>query len=87
MKDSITYRSVEVLQLLGAALLLSACGAGQYSFSRYYVPLEEEESYHDQSREYTYTEISTKPENYKGRMIAWFGPIWLASADDAYGEW
>ena len=21
------------------------------------------------------------------RMIAWFGPIWLASADDAYGEW
>ena len=76
MKNSIQPFAIGgALQTLTAAFLLSACGAGQYGFSRYYVPLEEEESYHDQSREYTYTEISTKPENYKGRMIAWFGIV------------
>lgn len=75
MKNRRQPLAIRAVQTLAAAFLLSACGAGPFGFSRYYVPTKEEVVYEKQATEYNYGEISTKPEEYKDRMIAWFGIV------------
>lgn len=57
------------------ALSFLGCGAGPYGFARYYVPLDQEESYHEQSEAYTLGAVTARPQDYKGRLIGWFGVV------------
>jgi hypothetical protein len=63
--------------LLATALVpaFAGCGAGQYGFSRYYVPLDDEESYDEQGKEYPYGDVTSDPASFDGKMIAWFGVV------------
>ncbi|MDD5306038.1 MAG: hypothetical protein PHU25_01835 [Deltaproteobacteria bacterium] len=68
---------VRFLGLLAAALApaFAGCGAGQYGFSRYYVPLDDEESYDEQGKEYGYGDVTSSPSSFEGKLIAWFGVV------------
>jgi len=57
------------------AFALAGCGAGQYGFSRYYVPLDEEESYDEQGKDYPYGDVTSGPASFDGKLIAWFGVV------------
>lgn len=52
---------------------LSACGAGQYGFSRDYTPLDDEERFHESGTELVYEEVNGDPAAFDGKLIAWFG--------------
>jgi hypothetical protein len=65
--------------LLAGCLLfgstLSACGAGQWGFARTYEPLDAEEPFFEQEREYAYTDVNTNPADFRDKTIAWFGVV------------
>ncbi len=63
------------LRLVLIAVLLCGCGAGQYGYARYYVPLDDEEPYHTASMEFTFGAVSARPQDYKGKLIGWFGIV------------
>lgn len=59
-----------------AALLLTAgCGAGPYSFSKEYVPLDEEEDLWDGADAFTYEAVNSDPADYQDKTIGWFGVV------------
>lgn len=60
---------------MATALLLSACGANPYGFSRSYVVNDDEKIYDQQSRSYTYGAVTAKPHDYIDQTIAWFGIV------------
>jgi hypothetical protein len=63
------------LALATAALIAVGCGAGQYGFSRHYTPLDDEEQYYEQSKEYPYESVTSDPADYDGKMLRWFGIV------------
>ena len=56
-------------------LTLSGCGAGPYGFSRYYTPSDDEESFHETSREFTYGAVTARPWEFQNQLIGWFGVV------------
>lgn len=64
-----------ILALLPAVSAVSACGAGPYGFSRYYTPSEEEETFDQTSREFTYGAVTARPKDYQEQLIGWFGIV------------
>jgi hypothetical protein len=77
-----TTKITTALLLIGTALLLCGCGAGQYGFSRYYVPLDEEKPYEAKSRVYTYGSVTARPHDFIDKWIGWFGIVEKAAATE-----
>lgn len=67
--------SERVLCTLGAMFILAGCGAGPYGFSKYYEPLKAERGFDEKAREYTYSAVVAEPDEFQGRLIAWFGIV------------
>ncbi len=61
--------------LMSIAVGAGACGAGPYGFSRYYTPIDEEKSYDESSREFTYGAVTARPKDYQDQLIGWFGVV------------
>jgi hypothetical protein len=63
--------------VLGAlvALLAAGCGAGQYGFSRHYVPLDDEEELYAESKELPFETVTADPKDFDGKPIRWFGIV------------
>jgi hypothetical protein len=72
--------------ILCAFCFITACGPGAYGFSRYYVPTDQEETYGEQSREYTYGAVTAKPADFQGKLISWFGIVEKVTPT-ADGQW
>ncbi|MDB4989141.1 MAG: hypothetical protein JWN04_4319 [Myxococcaceae bacterium] len=54
---------------------VSCAGAGQYSYSRTYVPLASERSHLAEAEELPYEQVKTAPYDYKDKEITWFGVV------------
>ena len=63
------------IAFLITGVVLLACSAGPYSFSRYYEPLKEEEPYHEKGREYTLGSVTARPQDFVDQLIGWFGVV------------
>lgn len=66
------------MRTLPAWLLLLAvgcAGAGPYSYSRSYEPLDDEEPYVGQAMPYSYEDVRRDPDGHKGELLAWFGTV------------
>jgi hypothetical protein len=64
------------ISALGAALLLAGgCGAGNYGYSREYVPTDDEEPYYERAADLSYEEVRRDPSAFAGRTIGWFGVV------------
>ena len=61
--------------LIASLAMVIGCGAGSYGYSRYYVPLDEEESYHETSDVFTLGAVTARPQDYEGKLIGWFGIV------------
>jgi hypothetical protein len=61
----------------GAFLLLAAvgCGGNPYGYARYYLPLDEEETYAAQAIEPPYTDLVRDPGGFANQEIGWFGVV------------
>lgn len=68
-------RTLGLSILLTGGTLLMGCGAGQYGYARYYVPLDEEEPYEAASRVFTYGAVTARPHDYIDQLIGWFGIV------------
>lgn len=63
------------------SVLAAACGgAGQYGFSREYVPLDEEETHIETASAVTYEEVRRDPADYRDDVVAWFGVVTAVDA-------
>jgi hypothetical protein len=69
------WRARALVSIMGGALVMVACGGGQYSFSREYTPLADEDELWEQAKEFTYTAVNTDPDDYDGKLIGWFGVV------------
>ena len=68
-------RGFVFLSIATAAVALSGCGAGTYGFSRYYTPTDEEEPFHETSREFTYGAVTARPRDFRDQSVSWFGVV------------
>jgi hypothetical protein len=64
-----------IIGLTCLPLLLSACGGGGYGYAKYYVPTRAEKPFDETSMEYTHGVVAVKPEDFNGKLIAWFGVV------------
>ena len=56
-------------------VLLTACGGNQYSYSRTYEPLSDEETWLEQAAEVSYEEARRDPEGHRRQLLSWFGVV------------
>jgi hypothetical protein len=57
-------------------LVLAACGAGPYSFSRSYVPLGAEEPHYEATQQYvSFEDVQRDPNGFKDKELGWFGVV------------
>ena len=61
----------------GALFLLAAlgCGGNPYGYARYYIPVDDEETYAAQATEPSYTDVLRDPGGYASSLIGWFGVV------------
>jgi hypothetical protein len=71
-----------LLLLCACCAALPACGAGQYGFSKTYVPLDDETPYDATSTEYVFEDVTADPAAYEDKQIAWFGVVQNAALTD-----
>ena len=64
---------------MGSALLLLwaavGCGGNIYGYGRYYIPLDEEDSYAASALEPPYTDVVRDPGGFADQTIGWFGVV------------
>jgi len=72
---SVARSTSKLLFFSSMLLMFTACGAGRYGFSKTYLPNAEEKTYHEQSKEFGYTDINSNPADYRNKLISWFGIV------------
>jgi hypothetical protein len=66
---------VRIERKIVVALLISACGGGQYGFSRTYEPLIGERAHLEKAQELPLEDVRKAPYDYKTVEVAWFGVV------------
>ncbi|HEX5656366.1 MAG TPA: hypothetical protein VFX59_04190, partial [Polyangiales bacterium] len=59
----------------GFVLWVSACGGGQYGFSRTYEPLITERPHLEKAQELPLEDVRKAPYDFKTVEVAWFGVV------------
>jgi hypothetical protein len=70
-----------VIFVLGAAIVMAACGGGQYGYDREYVPLSEEESLMANVATVSYEDVRRDPADYRAATLGWFAVVTSVERD------
>jgi hypothetical protein len=69
---NLVLRSLTLVCVLFAA---ACAGANPYSYSREYVPADDEDTYYERAHEVSYEEVRRNPQAYQSELLGWFGVV------------